>query len=258
MKITTAGRTNNEMIEYAKLISIELCCEYISREKRSVELLSESYNDDFIVVGKNRLELHLTTSRDPFFFHPNSALFRIKRIINNMNDPLIDICELKPGDTFLDCTLGIGSDAIVASFIVGSSGKVIGVESNKYIAYIVNEGLNKYVYDINKDIEDSLRRIKVINYNHLDYLKKQSSNSIDIVYFDPMFSLSIENSNGISKIKNIADYGAITEDVFNEALRVAKRRVVVKEHYQSEIFKEFNMNVVRRKTSLFHFGYVNK
>ncbi|MDF2606446.1 MAG: ypiP [Bacillales bacterium] len=258
MKITTAGRTTNEMVEYAKLISIQLSCDYVSRDKRSIEFLTNLYNDDFIVVGQNRLELHSITSDNPFFFHPNSSLFRIKRIINNKKDPLVDACELKPGDSFLDCTMGLGSDAIVASFIAGQSGKVIGIESNKYIAFIVNEGLQRYVYDINKDIEESLRRINVVNKNNLNYLKDQTSSTFDIVYFDPMFSKSIEISNGINKIRNLADYATLTDEVFVEALRVAKRKVVIKEHYKSEIFNHFNLNVDKRKTSLFHFGYVNK
>lgn len=35
---------------------------------------------------------------------------------------------LSEGDTFLDCTLGLGSDAIIASMAVGETGSVIGIE----------------------------------------------------------------------------------------------------------------------------------
>lgn len=33
--------------------------------------------------------------------------------------------------SFLDCSLGLGSDSIVASFIVGESGSVTGIEARQ-------------------------------------------------------------------------------------------------------------------------------
>ncbi|MFZ7944193.1 hypothetical protein [Neobacillus sp. 19] len=94
-----------------------------------------------IVVGKDRVELFEKGSTLPFFFHPNSAMFRIKRLLSGENDPFADAAQLTEGMTILDCTLGLASDAIVASFLVGKGGHVTGLEGHKYLAYIVQEGL---------------------------------------------------------------------------------------------------------------------
>jgi ubiquinone/menaquinone biosynthesis C-methylase UbiE len=246
------------MIDVAKNIGKKLNCDYIARNKISINKLIRVYNDSFLVIGKDRIELFNQGQEQPFFFHPNSSLFRIKRIKAGINDPLICISQLQKGDTFLDCTLGIGSDAIVASYVVGELGKVVGVESNKYISFLVKEGLQNYVYDIDYDIESSLRRIEVVNENNLNYLQNLDNNSFDVVYFDPMFSKAIEESNGINMIRNFANYSDITKKLFDEAYRVAKRRVVLKEYYKSNLFQDFKMNVDIRKTSEFHFGYIDK
>ena len=43
-----------------------------------------------------------------------------------------------------------------------------------------------------------------------------------------------------------------------EALRVCKRRVVVKERFDSEVFDQFAMNRKIRPNTKFHFGYLSK
>ena len=36
---------------------------------------------DVLVAGKNRYELYRIGMEEPFFFHPNSAAFRLKRLV---------------------------------------------------------------------------------------------------------------------------------------------------------------------------------
>ncbi|MFZ7943124.1 hypothetical protein ACO1D1_05675, partial [Neobacillus sp. 19] len=69
-------------------------------------------NSDCLVVGKDRVELFEKGSTLPFFFHPNSAMFRIKRLLSGENDPFADAAQLTEGMTILDCTLGLASDAV--------------------------------------------------------------------------------------------------------------------------------------------------
>ncbi|QOR68953.1 class I SAM-dependent methyltransferase [Cytobacillus suaedae] len=253
MIVTTAGRTDERMISLAKQIAEDLSTTYIERRKSSVEEIQQKYNHDVLVVGKNRLELHTLNKQEPFFFHPNSAMFRIKRLMNREDDPLIKAAGLKEGMSFLDCTLGLGSDSIVASFIVGNQGKAVGIEGNELLSYLVKTGLHTWDSGI-ENFNQAMQRVNVINKDHLDYLKSCSSKSFDIVYFDPMFEEAIDESNGISALKNIAVYKNITNEVIEEARRVAIKKVILKDHWKSERFDRFGFSVLKRKTAKFHFG----
>lgn len=123
MLITTSFRANEQTIEIAKALAEDLHGEYVERRKQSVKQLAMK-RGDVLVVGKERFEWYQPNG-EKFFFHPSSAMFRVKRLMRGEKDPLIEATELRPGDSFLDCTLGLGSDAITASMRVGPNGRVI-------------------------------------------------------------------------------------------------------------------------------------
>src|SRR4051812_38181721 len=118
MFVTTAGRTTDNLIEEAHRIANELSVSFIPRRKRSIEKLQSEYGEDFLVVGNQRLELYHLGSKEPFFFHPNVAMIRLKRLMNGEEDPYLTAAQISRGTTVLDCTLGLGAEAIVASFAV--------------------------------------------------------------------------------------------------------------------------------------------
>ena len=254
--VTTAGRTEQRMMSLANQIAKDLSTAYIDRRKVSVEEIQQKYKDDVLVVGKNRLELHTLNGDEPFFFHPNSAMFRMKRLMKGEEDPLIKAAELTSGMSFLDCTLGLGSDSIVASFVVGNYGKSVGVEGNALLSYLVKTGLHTWDSGI-ETCNMAMRRVNVVSKDNLDYLKLLSSKSFDIVYFDPMFEEAIDESKGISALKNIAIYKDLTDEVLEEAKRVAIKKVILKDHWKSERFSRFGFSVLKRKTAKFHFGVLD-
>lgn len=257
MFVTTSGRTNAEMIHTAIEIAAQLKIPYIQRNKRSILEMQMEQNCGCLVVGKERVELFDNREPNPFFFHPNSAMFRIKRIINGDHDPFVEAAQLKKGMSLLDCTLGLAADSIVASFVVGDMGKVTGVEGQKYIAYVVGRDLktwNSGIYEINT----AMRRIKVVAENSLKYLKSLPTENYDCVYFDPMFEEKILESDGIKALGLFALYENLNEQLVNEAIRVAKHRVILKDHYLSTRFQRFGFHPFRRKSSKFHFGVIEK
>lgn len=255
MIVTTAGRTNLMMIKMAEMIAFDLKAEYKPRKKKSVIAMKEAYHSDVLVVGQNRLELHELNTPNPFFFHPNSAMFRLKRVQKGESDPLLAAADLKKGDRFLDCTLGLGSDSIIASFAVGEKGIVTAAEARKLVAYLVKTGLNKWETGIS-EFDESMRRINVTHINHLDYLKSLKTNAFDVVYFDPMFDEEIEESNGIEQLRTLSCDQPLTDEVIREAKRVAAKRVVLKNHWKSPSFDSFGFEVFKRKTAKFHFGVI--
>ena len=60
---------------------------------------------------------------------------------------------------------------------------------------------------------------------------------MDIVYFDPMFRYSLTASASIQPLRSIADTSAVTLESIQQACRVAKHRVILKENSKS---LEFN------------------
>lgn len=258
MLVTTAGRTDPIMIEEAKQVALDLDCMYQERNKKSILSLQSRFQDDCIVVGKERLELFLLDGEaEPFFFHPNSSMFRIKRLMRNEHDPFIDATGLRKGMSFFDCTLGLASDSIVASFVVGQTGTVVGTEENKYLAYLVNRGLMNWESGL-AEMDEAMRSISVVHSNALTRLKEIPSNEFDCVYIDPMFEETILESDGIRALAELAAYTEVSEEFILEAKRVARNRLVLKDHFRSARFEKFGFSVVKRPSSKFHFGIITK
>lgn len=254
MIVTTAGRTNEVMKQQAKDAAYLLGCKYVDRNKKTVRSLLSFYKEDVLVAGKERYELFAVNGEEPFFFHPSSAMFRVKRLQKKEYDPFIEACNLSAGKSFLDCTLGLASDSIVASYAVGDSGTVEGLEASPVIAFIVKKGLSSWQAD-EEDIDRAMRRIKVTAAHALDELKKRQDDSVDCIYFDPMFEEQID-SDGIKPLKSLAVYEEWTSAMIKEARRVAKERVVLKDHYKSSRFEDFNFKRIDRKTAKFHYGII--
>ncbi|WP_077618511.1 class I SAM-dependent methyltransferase [Bacillus sinesaloumensis] len=255
MIVTTAGRTNEIMVELAKEVAVELEIPFVDRKKRSVLSIQEQTNEDILVVGKNRFEIH-PLHGEALFFHPNSSMFRMKRIMKGEHDPFVQACGLKQGSTILDCTLGLGSDSIVASFVVGEPGKVTSIEGNKYLYYLLKSGLKSW--DTGSFVmNEAMARIKVRHDDFEKFLAECPSNSFDVVYFDPMFEETIDESEGIKGLRHFAIYSTLSVETIELAKKVAKQRVVLKDHWKSETFDKYGFTVFKRKTAKFHFGVIN-
>jgi 16S rRNA G966 N2-methylase RsmD len=255
MIVTTAGRTNDEMVELAKKTALELNVSFIDRKKRSISKLQEQTNEDVLVVGKNRIEIYPLHGEEPLFFHPNSAMFRMKRIMKGEHDPFIQASGLSQGKSILDCTLGLGSDSIVASFAVGETGKVTSLEGNKYLYYLLKGGLKSWDTG-NTKMNEAMTRIDVMHDTYESFLTSCPPDSFDIVYFDPMFEETIEESEGIRGLRNFAIYSTLSPEAIEAAKRVAKKKVVLKDHWKSKQFEKYGFTVYKRKTAKFHFGVI--
>ena len=78
MFVTTAGRTNQEMIEKARKMAGNLDVDYIPRNKKSIPYLQKQANSECVVVGKERLELFGKGESQPFFFIQIQQCFESK------------------------------------------------------------------------------------------------------------------------------------------------------------------------------------
>lgn len=253
--VTTAGRPDNQSLRLAEAASKALNAPVIERRKRSVKKLAEYESANVIVAGKNRYEYYPYGVTEPFFFHPSSAAFRLKRVARGEHDPFLEAVNLQEGDSMLDCTLGIGSDSMLAAYTVGETGKVVGCEGNPNVAFIVCEDMERY--DISElPLLKCMERIHVISILAIDYLKKQPDHSFDVVYMDPMFEEPIEESNNFAPLRDAGLHEALTDEWVYEAKRVAKKRVVLKAHFRSPLFERYHFKRDIRLNAKFHYGII--
>lgn len=254
--VTTAGRTNDLFVQKAKEIASELTLPYVRRQKKSMQKLQQEQQANVLVVSKERLELYVYGSTSPFFFHPNSAAFRMKRILNGEKDLLLEALNLQEGDRFLDTTAGLCSDSILASFAVGEKGVIDACEKDAMIAFVVESGLKAYETE-SIELQESMRRIHIIQQDAVDYLKQMKANSYDVVYMDPMFEEVIEESSNFQKLREVGVHESLSDEWVEEAKRVAKKRVVLKAYFRSPLFEKYQFKQLTRLTSKFHYGIID-
>ena len=240
--VTTARRPDVANENFARELAVELGGQFVAREDFSFDVLRKIHGvENILLVKKNSLAV--VTAAGEFFFHPNTAHLRIKNLRGGEGDRLIDALKISAGAKVLDCTLGLGSDALVAAYVVGSSGRVVATEVNPLVAEIVRHGMKNFSADTQPVVE-AMRRVEVVTADCADYLRTCADNSFDAVYFDPMFRRPVEKSSGINPIRPLADDRALTVDVVQEACRVARSRVVMKEHSGSAEFARLGFSVV--------------
>lgn len=255
--VTTGGRPDEWSRTLAEKASEKLNYPFIERKKRSIARLQKDYEASVLVAGHERFELYRPSMEKPFFFHPNSAMFRVKRLLKGETDPLVEVATLKEGDTFLDCTLGLASDSLIAALKVGASGKVLGLEQDRDVAFIVKEGLKTFPTLV-QELKDAMARIDVQNTNAVAYLKEVPDNHWDVVYIDPMFTAPIDESSNFTQLREVGAIGELTKEWVDEAYRVCRRRVVIKDHFNSPMFDEFHFKQIIRPNTKFHYGYLEK
>lgn len=255
MFVTTIERTNEQLNDKAMKSAEQLGLLYVERKKRTIKQLQADLQMPCIVVGKARTELYDLGSDKPLFFHPNMAAIRMKRIERGETDPFIAMTGLHEGMSILDCTMGMAADSWVAAYVVGSSGMVTGLEVNPYIHFIMNEG-RKHYEDSHSPYGDALKRIRMIRADYNDYLREAEDNTYDVVYLDPMFTETVEESMGMFGLKGFASYDDVTSEAIENAKRVARKRVVLKDHFRSGRFEKYGFTIQKRKSAKFHFGVI--
>lgn len=229
--VTTSLKPRAKQWDQAEIISAETGFPFVPRGKKTIKELAGEWRAEHIIVVKDKKVTCLTGDSE-LFFHPSMAVLRIKEIRSGKNDTMINAMGLKPGEQLLDCTLGLGVDAVVASFVLGKGGLVVGLESSPIVASIVRAGLHSYKKAA-KVIQEAMERIVVVHADHRIVLDTMPPNSFDVVYFDPMFRRPVQKSSAINALRPLADTRSLIPEVIDSALRVARRRVVVKDNKEA-------------------------
>ncbi|QRG65398.1 class I SAM-dependent methyltransferase [Brevibacillus choshinensis] len=254
MLITTGLDPCMETLDHATNLAKRFGLKVTLRGDLSLNELRRRHGEEEVLVVSAlgaRLEV---PGKKPFFFHPNTSAFRIKRLMRGDTDTMLVACQIQPGDHVLDATMGLGADSIVFAHATGVDGHVVGVESEPILAILVEDGFRHWSSD-DPALEAAMRRVEVRCGNHLEVLKGLPNRSFDVVYFDPMFEMTVQSSNGIAGVREYANPEALQEEAVTEALRVAKKRVVLKEGKTGRMYERFGFTPFRSRGQQVVYSY---
>ncbi len=251
--VTTGQKHTAAVVERGRAYAEELHAPFSMRDKRSLDGLKKEYGADVVVVAR-KSGVSAYTDGGELFFHLNMAQLRLKNLRAGGSDPLLEAMQLKSGMTVLDCTLGMGTDAVMESFVSGAS--VVALESSPVIGLVVREGMHFFQTD-DGFLRAALDRIAVVCTDYNAYLPQLGTGSFDVVYLDPMFRHPLCESRHLRPLRQAADMRAVTEAALREAERVAKKRVVLKEANGSGEFARLGIKtIVGGKYSSIAYGVV--
>ena len=171
------------------------------------------------------------------------ARTRLHNIRDGRGDPMITAMALGPGDSVLDCTLGRAADAIVAAHVVGDTGRIVGLEVVPVIAQLTIAGVAEYE-DQSPIVTAAMRRIDAHQASYAEYLPTCPDDAFDIVYFDPIFDQPLLLSEAMAPLRAVADHSPLPPEMLTEAVRVARRRVVIKQRKGSALWERLGVTTL--------------
>lgn len=259
MLVTTVYQPSPKTVEKATVLAEFYGCRLVERRRDTLPRLRKAWRTEQIcVVGEHQL-FYYQGDEEPLYFHPNTSLLRIQNMQRGLSDPLIKAAGLQPGDTVLDCTAGMGSDAIVLAYATGANGHVCALESEKVIFSLLKDGLQHYAAALDESESQTalaMQRIVCYHADHESYLRQQPSDRFDVVYFDPMFRNPVAESSWIRPLRAVSNPHALQPAAVAEAKRVAKKAVVLKERKYSTEFRRLGFTPYYRDKSKIAYGVI--
>lgn len=256
MIVTTSVKPTGRALSQAARLADELSARLLARGSMTVrKLLSQSGDERLLVVTEQEVRYYEGQAEAPLYFHPSMAFVRVKRLRRGDTDPLIQLTACREGDRVIDCTAGLASDSLVFAYAAGSGGSVTAIESEPVLCALVREGLAGYETGL-PDVDAAMRRIDIHCGDHLRYLESLPDKSADIVYFDPMFRQPIHESSSMEPLRAIANMSALARESIDQAKRVARRCVVMKEHQASGEFARLGFERRHVNTSKIAYGVI--
>jgi len=216
------------------------------REGRTLaQLLRKS---PVLVLGARRADLYADARA--YRASVGMAYLRVLRAAKGETDPLVAHAELRPGDSVLDATLGLGGDALVSAHATG--GRVVGLESDPLIAAFTQAALRR----LPKHGRDPGSLVHVIRADHRAWLKHQPTGAFDVVLLDPMFRRAGEAGPLFELLRTCAEHTPLSPETLREAQRVARRGVLVKDSARGEELRRLGLVPrVHRRSAAIAFGW---
>lgn len=256
--VTTQRRPGERDQAEARDVARALDLPFVPRANLSLQRLALEASIVLIVAAGDRA-LWFPGLPQPWRFHGGLGVLRIRRLLRGLGDPLLDACDIREGDTILDATGGACADALVLAHAVGTGGRVEVIESSELLHTVVSHGVETIRFG-EEAVDSALDRMRVHRADHGSHLASMEDGAVDVVYFDPMFREPAKAPPGFGVIRMLANHSPLTEEVLQEALRVARRRVVVQDHREGSELERLGIPVspTGGRYSSIRFGVLEK
>jgi 16S rRNA (guanine1516-N2)-methyltransferase len=196
--------------------------------RRAGQVLVDAGAELLGIVGPRGLVLHKGDVE--LAFSAGMAELRIKRVQAGEHEPLVALAELRPGDVVLDATLGLARDALVMS---AAGASVEGLEAVPLLAAFAEAGLRT----VGGAAGEVAPRVQVRGAGHSDILADAPERSVDVVYFDPMFSDAVQMPPEYQLFRTLADPRPLLREQVLQALRICRRAVIIKDGPSARLVK---------------------
>ncbi|GIQ67672.1 class I SAM-dependent methyltransferase [Xylanibacillus composti] len=216
--------------------------------------LGKRQTDGAFILTNNGLR-YSSKEGQPLFFHPNMAYVRLQRVVRGGHDPLLKAVQAESGDHIVDCTAGFAADAIMLAHAVGPRGSVTALESAREMYILVKEGLRSYTSDW-PELQEAMSRIQLQHADYAQWLRSRPDDSCDMIYFDPMFEQPVEASASISPLRALANPAPLDLSSVQEACRVARKRVVLKDRKGSGAFDRLGFSLTGTSSNQVAYGVI--
>lgn len=226
--VTTSGHPSDALLAESEAWAERLGVPLVAREGSLRRLVAQHHAQGVLVVTCQRPVYREPETGLEYFFHPGMAKMRLHNCRRGHEDPMLQAMQLQPGESVLDCTLGRATDAAVMAWRLGPEGRVVGIEKSRLLAEMTIHGLQHYM-DPSRELTSLLRRIEAHCTDYNLYLPSLPDNRFDVVYFDPIFDQPLEQSEAMAPLRLLADASPLSPEAIAQAIRVARRRVVIKQ-----------------------------
>jgi len=230
LAVTTPLRPPPAEVEAALQAAQRYGLPYVAREGRALSRVTAEVGAEAALVLSTARAV-LSAGGAEHAWSPGMGALRLKRHLDaragrrsdpTARDPFLEAAGIVPGDEVLDCTAGLGADALVAAGAAGPGGRVVGLESSQALAAWTGEGLRRYA-------AEAARRVEVLHADHGAWLRAAPARAFDVVVFDPMFRHARAEPGGFDVVRRLSDPRPLDPAALAEARRVARRWVVVKD-----------------------------
>ncbi|HEY3396755.1 MAG TPA: class I SAM-dependent methyltransferase [Armatimonadota bacterium] len=256
--MTTSRKVGTAHHAEARLWAERLQTEVVPRADLSLPaLLASAGATGVLVVGGDRVTYHEPRRELVYFFHPGMARRRLRNYTAGRGDPMLTAMRLQAGDTVLDCTLGRGTDATLAAHVAGPTGRVVGLEKMPVLAWMTIDGLQHYEID-DRLTREAMRRVEAHCADYAEALPRQETDSFEVVYFDPLFDQPVAGASGMVPLRQLASDEPVTVAALEEARRVARRCVVIKQRVGTPLWAQlpFPLTLVSGGKSNIEYGVI--
>jgi hypothetical protein len=207
---------------HAQAVATHLQCACVAFDVGERQLQSESI-DALYVVEKNR-DVVIGRFGPACFVQP--GLLKMKAQMQRAH-PLLRALwpadEAPLGDV-IDATAGLLGDTLHIAATTGA--RVHAIEKSAIVHCLQRRGLQMMA--LTPLWADAATRVTLIARDAMAHLRTLADGSVDAVLFDPMMSHPKRSAPSFEVFRHLAAHDVLTRQVLAEALRVARRRVVVK------------------------------